>query len=168
MAAIVRQVLSSGADRWVLLTYHLPREPSTPRIALWRKLRRLGAIQLLSGLVALPLDARNRQQLEWLAEEVVEVGGEANTWIAEPTAVAEQRVLRRRVLDAAAEEYRELIARAEAAADEDAQARGRTLGKLRRELQQVRRRDYFHAPERERAERALGALADALGHEVAS
>src|SRR5262249_39018906 len=33
-------------DRWVLLAYRLPREPSTPRIAVWRRLRRLGALQL--------------------------------------------------------------------------------------------------------------------------
>src|ERR687888_50422 len=39
-------VRADGA-RWVLLAYRLPREPSTPRSALWRKLRRLGA-----GLVA--------------------------------------------------------------------------------------------------------------------
>src|SRR5690242_10765482 len=52
---------------WVLLAFRLPREPSTPRTALWRKLRQLGAAQLLDGLVALPLDARNREQFEWLA-----------------------------------------------------------------------------------------------------
>src|SRR5258708_1839751 len=28
--------------QWVFLAYRLPREPSTPRIAVWRKLRRLG------------------------------------------------------------------------------------------------------------------------------
>ena len=58
--------------QWVLLAYRLPREPSTPRIALWRKLRRLGVVQLLDGLVALPLDSRNREQLEWLADEVAD------------------------------------------------------------------------------------------------
>jgi len=26
------------ARRWVLLAYRMPREPSTPRIALWRRL----------------------------------------------------------------------------------------------------------------------------------
>ena len=62
--------------RWVLLAYRLPREPSTPRSTLWRKLRRLGAAQVLDGLAALPLDARNREQLEWLADEVVEADGE--------------------------------------------------------------------------------------------
>ena len=38
---------------WVLLSYRMPREPSTPRIAVWRRLRQLGAAQLGDGLVAL-------------------------------------------------------------------------------------------------------------------
>src|SRR6266513_24541 len=62
--------VSSHRTSWVLLAYRLPRDPSTPRSALWRKLRRLGAEQVLDGLAALPLDARNREQLEWLADEV--------------------------------------------------------------------------------------------------
>src|SRR2546430_8210074 len=72
--------MSSGRVSWVLLACRLPREPSTPRSALWRKLRRLGAVQVLDGLAALPLDARNREQLEWLADEVVEAGGGAAIW----------------------------------------------------------------------------------------
>src|SRR5260370_35420102 len=66
---------------WVLLAYRLPREPSTPRSALWRKLRRLGAAQVLDGLATLPLDARNREQLEWLADEILDPGGEATIWV---------------------------------------------------------------------------------------
>src|SRR5438093_13586917 len=69
--------MSSGRISWVLLAYRLPREPSTPRSALWRKLRRLGTAPVLDGLAALPLDARNREQLEWLADEILEAGGEA-------------------------------------------------------------------------------------------
>src|SRR5215203_4206421 len=68
------------AGEWVLLAYRLPREPSTPRIALWRKLRQLGAAQLLDGLVALPADSRTREQLEWIADQVVEAGGTAEVW----------------------------------------------------------------------------------------
>ena len=60
-----------------MLTYRLPREPSAPRLALWRKLKRLGVAQLADGLVALPADARTREQLEWAAEEVEEAGGTA-------------------------------------------------------------------------------------------
>jgi membrane AbrB-like protein len=55
----------TGPGEWVLLSYRMPREPSTPRIAVWRKLKRLGIAQLSDGLVALPADARTREQLEW-------------------------------------------------------------------------------------------------------
>ena len=78
---------------WVLLAYRLPRDPSSPRIALWRKLKRLGAAQLLDGLVALPLDNRNREQLEWLADGVVDAGGEATIWVGAPGSRAQERQL---------------------------------------------------------------------------
>jgi len=61
--------------QWVLLAYRLPREPSTPRINVWRKLRRLGAVQVVDGLVALPADPRTVEAFEWLADEVLEAGG---------------------------------------------------------------------------------------------
>jgi hypothetical protein len=76
---------------WVLLAYRLPREPSAPRLAVWRKLKRLGVAQLLDGLVGLPLDSRNREQLEWIADQVVEAGGDASIWTATPAALAQER-----------------------------------------------------------------------------
>ena len=93
----------------MLLAYRLPREPSTPRIALWRKLRRLGAAQVLDGLAALPLDARNREQLEWLADEVLEAGGEATIWVGELGSAAQERELASRMAEAVAADYRALI-----------------------------------------------------------
>src|SRR6266508_3318914 len=96
---IVGRLRSMALKRvsWVLLAYRLPREPSTPRSALWRKLRRLGAAQLLDGLAALPLDARNREQLEWLADEVLEAGGEATVWVGELGSGAQERELAARM-----------------------------------------------------------------------
>jgi len=46
-------------------------------------LRRLGAAQVVDGRAALPLDACHREQLEWLAEEVSQAGGEATVWVGE-------------------------------------------------------------------------------------
>ena len=152
----------TARSRWVLLAYRLPREPSTPRIALWRGLRRLGAVQLLDGLVALPLDSRNRERLEWLGEEVEEAGGEASIWLAEPGSSAEDRALARRLSEAVAAEYREVIDAAQAASEEPEGRRRRTVGRLRRELGRIRRRDYFPPPERESAQAAVEALARAL------
>jgi Protein ChrB, N-terminal len=148
--------------RWVLLAYRLPREPSTPRLSVWRKLKRLGAAQLLDGLVALPLDSRNREQLEWLADEVLDAGGEASIWISEPASAAHERELARALQEEIAERYRAVIADASAAAREGGGRHRRTLSRLRRELDRIRRRDYFPPPEREEAERAVEALASAL------
>lgn len=151
--------MAARRTAWVLLAYRLPREPSTPRSALWRKLRRLGAAQLLDGLAALPLDARTREQLEWLAEEAIEAGGEATIWVGELASIAQERELAARIAEAVAAEYRAVIADAEAAAQEASGNGRRTLGRLRRELRRIRARDYFPPPERELAQQAIAELA---------
>jgi hypothetical protein len=155
------------ASAWVLLAYRLPREPSTPRIALWRSLRRLGAVQLLDGLVALPLDARSREQLEWLADEVTEAGGEAAIWLAEPATAAQQRQLAGRMRAAIAEEYRAVAAAAAEATSKDLGTRRRTVARLRRELRRIAARDYFPPPERDRARAGVAKLSAALEQEAA-
>jgi hypothetical protein len=148
--------------RWALLSYRLPREPSTPRIAVWRKLKRLGVAQLGDGLVALPLDPRTREALDWLADEIAEAGGEASVWLAQPGTQAQERALAETMAGAVAAEYAAVIAAATSAADAPAGSRRRTLARLRRELQRIRRRDYFPPPERERAEAALAQLGATL------
>jgi hypothetical protein len=146
--------------RWVLLTYRLPREPSTPRISLWRQLRSLGVAQVADGIAALPMDARTREQLEWLAEEVIEAGGEAAIWLAEPGSAAHERALARQVADAVHAEYAAVIAEANAVSTDEA-ARRRTLARLRRQLRRIRSRDYFPSGIGDRARTAVESLADA-------
>jgi hypothetical protein len=134
---------------------------------LWRKLRRLGAAQLLDGLAALPLDARNREQLEWLAEEVTEADGEVTIWVGELSSAAQERELASRMAEAVAAEYRAVVGDAAAARAEPAGQRRRTLGRLRRELRRIRARDYFPPPEREEAQRAVEELAAVVEERVA-
>ena len=152
----------ASASRWVLLAYRLPREPSTPRIAIWRDLRRLGATQIADGVVALPLDARTRERLEWLAEEITDHDGEATIWLAEPATAAQDRGLRDRMTAAIVTEYSALATLAKEAATEPEGVRRRTLGRLRRELRRIRSRDYFAPPIAERATAAIEALGDSL------
>ena len=147
---------------WVFLAYRLPREPSTPRIALWRKLRRLGAVQVIDNLAALPLEARTREHFEWLADEVVDAGGEASVWLAGAASSSQERALAARMAASVAQEYEAVIAAAEDAAGDPPGQRRRTLSRLRRELRRIRARDYFPPPQRERARRGVDALADAV------
>jgi hypothetical protein len=149
-----------------MLAYRVPRKPSTPRIAIWRRLKRLGVAQVLDGLVALPLDSRTRESLEWIADDVLAAGGEATVWIAEVASLSQERALATRMAEAIASEYMAIATEAEAAAELEAWLRRRTLARLRRELHRIRRRDFFPPAERERAEAAVAQLAAALAEAV--
>jgi hypothetical protein len=144
----------------VLLSYRVPREPSAPRIAVWRKLKRLGVAQLSDGLVGLPADARTREHLEWIAQEVREAGGQAGVWLAEPTDPAQERDLAAEMATARAAEYTAVRLEAEQAAALPAAQRRRTGERLRAELGRITRRDFFPPPERDPAQRAVRALLD--------
>ena len=65
---------------WLLCCYRLPREPSRLRLAVWRRLRRLGAVMLHDGLWTLPAGAKTHEDFEWLAEEIEERGGCVLLW----------------------------------------------------------------------------------------
>jgi hypothetical protein len=150
---------SARLGSWVLLAYRLPREPSNPRVAVWRKLERLGVARLGDGLVALPADARTREQLDWLAEEILEAGGVATVWLATPGSAAQERAIAQAMRDGRAAEYRAVTDQARAAANGRAAERIRAARRLRGELRRIARRDFFPPVEREAARAAVDALA---------
>jgi hypothetical protein len=150
-----------------MLVYRLPRTPSTPRITLWRKLRRMGVAQIMDGVVALPADPDNRERLEWLAEEAVEAGGEATIWLSRPATAAQHRALALEMTERVDAEYRAIAAEAQRAHQRPPVDRRRALARLRRELRRVGARQYFPSGEAEAARDALDALAKAAAEEAA-
>ncbi len=154
------------AEDWVLLAYRLPREPSTPRSTVWRKLKRLGVAQIGDGLVALPADARTREALEWVADEVVENHGEAMLWLGRPADAAGRAAIQARMSAGIAAEYQAVIAEALASRDSDAATRRRVVARLRRELHRIEARDFFESDQRGTALRAVEELAARLTDEA--
>ena len=148
-------------SRWVLLVYKLPREPSRHRVAVWRKLRDLGALYLQDGVAALPEDAVTREQLEWLQLRVRESGGEATLWEARPGTLAEEKGLVGAFRASREEAFRAIAAAAERLRLKAEMGGGEVLseqlGKLEREFRAERRRDYFRSPFRDEAATALKA-----------
>jgi hypothetical protein len=141
-----------------MLSYRLPREPSTPRITIWRKLKRLGVAQIGDGVVALPADARTREHLEWIAEDITDAGGTATIWLAQPTTRGGEQDIASAIATARATEYARVIAEATAALAATAQDRAATARRLRAELRRIYRRDYFPPPERDTARLAVLTL----------
>lgn len=136
---------------WLLLMHRTPREPSAPRVAVWRKLKRLGALMLHDAAWVLPANDRTREQLRWLAAEVVEAGGEALVWEAR-LALGQEHSLVEQFAAQVEEPYRAILAELDSSEPD--------LSTLSRRYQQVARLDYFHS---ELGARVRAALATADG-----
>lgn len=147
-----------ATPQWVLLSYRVPREPSTPRIAIWRKLKDLGVAQVGDGLVALPHDARTKEQLEWVAASVLEADGEAIVWIATPTPRQQHLTLLEQLERARQAEYEELVAEIEQTGDISM----RTIQRWRRTWRRIDRRDHAPGPLREQARHAIAVASETL------
>ncbi len=62
---------------WLLLTYKVPPEPAARRIAVWRKLKGMGAVYMQSGVCLLPRTDDHVRRLKMLANDIAEAKGEA-------------------------------------------------------------------------------------------
>ena len=153
-------------QRWLILIYRLPREPSRPRVAVWRKLKALGALYLQDGVVALPEDAVTREQLEWLQLQIREANGEATLWEAQPNTSGENKELVAAFRSSREEAYKAIIAAANRLQRKAELGGSKTLpeelSKLEREFRTERRRDYFRSPLRKEAASALKAAREAV------
>src|SRR5436189_3398817 len=105
--------MAQNRRQWVLLAYRIPREPSTPRIAVWRKLRRLGVAQIVDGLVAVPHSASNLERMGWIANDVLDADGEAQLWTAELNSAKQERELVARLNREVGQAYRSFVDAAE-------------------------------------------------------
>ncbi len=149
----------------MLLVYRIPRQPSRHRVAVWRKLRDLGALYLQDGVAALPEDAVTREQLEWIQLRVREAGGEATLWEARPGTVAEEAELVGAFRSSREEAYRAIVADAERLRRKARMGAGallEQLDKLERRFRAERRRDYFRSPLRTEAAAALKGVRQAV------
>ena len=153
-------MVTAQRDEWVFLTYRLPREPSGPRLSLWRAILSLGALQLADGLVALPHSARNLEHFQWLAADIAENDGTAGVWRARADSRRDHDANVASMRESVDVEYRAVRDEARAVPGDvpDAERR-RTVRRLRGQLRRIRLRDHFEAPTRVHAQVAVDRLA---------
>lgn len=62
--------------KWLLMTYKVPPEPAAKRMAVWRKLKGMGAVYLQGGVCLLPRTDDHARRLKMLENDVGSAGGE--------------------------------------------------------------------------------------------
>jgi hypothetical protein len=142
------------AFKWLVVVWRLPTGLSTPRVTVWRRLRRLGAVPLTPGAAIVPFSEPLQEQLDWIAEGIADDGGDA--WVlpvCELPEADEARITSQSRADRA-EEYRQLEVSAGQVKSELPE-HDRARRALDRRLKKVTDRDYFRPPERATAVKAV-------------
>jgi hypothetical protein len=70
-------VIADEPVSWLLLLYSLPASRSTERVAVWRRLKKMGAAQLTTSTYLLPDRPAQHEHFQWLAKQIRDGGGEA-------------------------------------------------------------------------------------------
>ena len=124
---------------WVLLVYKVPREPTALRATVWRRLKKLGALLVHDALWVLPATPWTREQFQWLAVEIGELGGEVQLWESRVLLNGQEEVLVQQFLEKVETIHREILVELEREREEA------DLVALSRKYQHTRAQDYFQS-----------------------
>lgn len=166
---------------WLLLTYRLPAERSSARVAVWREVRRSGALQLQQSVVVFPDTEAFQRALARVRAVVSDVGGSAVAVRAEPLAGDDDARLAASWNEARSAEYRELVSECEklvAEIDKEFAKEKFTLAeldeeeaeldKLKRWHERIRGHDVLGSEHASDAEAALERASEALARYTAA
>jgi hypothetical protein len=160
---------------WVVLTYRLPAKPSRHRVAVWRELRRAGALSLQQATWAVPARGEFIDAVSRAVSLVERAGGEAVVFDADPRGQESGGRLEQLFTAEREAEWKEFLSECgkfdkeidkeiaiekftAAELDEEEQ----NLDRLRRWFRDLRGRDVFVAPSQERAEVRLKECTERL------
>ncbi len=147
--------------RWLLLVHQLPPKPDYVRVKVRRRLQKLGAVPLKNSVYVLPRSEDALEDFQWLANEIAGDGGNATICAATLLSGVSDSDLESLFRAERAVDYRTIAASADAI-DGQSSRTADDLNSLRRRLAAVHAMDFFGAPERDDAERAIRAAESRL------
>jgi hypothetical protein len=65
------------ATSWLLLLFSLPTNRNTERVSVWRRLKKMGAVQIKTSTYLLPDASTQYEQFQWLAQQIRDYGGDS-------------------------------------------------------------------------------------------
>lgn len=135
------------ASSWLLLLFSLPTNRNTERVAVWRRLKKMGAVQIKTSTYLLPDSPAQYEQFQWLAQQIRDYGGDSTLVRAQEIEGLTKDSVIAMFNDARAKDYGELrkslqgfITRRKKMGTEQAASE---LERLTRQFREVRAVDFF-------------------------
>jgi len=135
------------ATSWLLLLFSLPTDRNTERVAVWRRLKKMGAAQIKTSTYLLPDEPAQYEQFQWLAQQIRDYGGDSTLVRAQEIEGLTKEKVIAMFNDARSKDYAELrkslqgfIGRRKKMDVERATAE---LERLTRQFREIREVDFF-------------------------
>jgi hypothetical protein len=136
-----------AATSWLLLLFSLPTNRNTERVAVWRRLKKLGAVQIKTSTYLLPDEPAQYEQFQWLAQQIRDYGGDSTLVRAQEIESLTKEKVIAMFNDARGKDYAELrkslqdfIGRRKKT---DAETAAAELDRLTRRFREIREVDFF-------------------------
>jgi len=144
---------------WLLLLLRLPATHKAVRVAIWRKLKKSGAIQIQTSTYVLPDEPARYESFQWLTQEVRSAGGDATLVRAREIEGLPNEKLIELFNTARAKEYaalRELFrALSHRRTTRSWPTSADKLDRVRKQFREIRETDYFNCPRAQDVEMLL-------------
>jgi hypothetical protein len=145
---------------WLLLLVRLPATHSAERVAIWRKLKKSGAIQIQTSTYILPDDPPRYETFQWLTQHIRVAGGDATLVRARQIEGLSNQRLMELFNAARAKEYavlREMLRPLISTAKRTSNLGGK-LDRIRKQFREIRETDFFDSPKAKDLEMILKKL----------
>src|SRR5438270_11750660 len=161
---------------WHVLIYRVPTEPASKRVAVWRELKRLGALYLQQCVCIFPDIPGVTEEVKQVAAKIPALGGETFLLQVPKLQPEDEARIVHTFREQRANEYAEIIEECETKfvkeiefehfrqnyTFEEAEEIEQDLEKIRRWFDRVRDRDWFQAERRSEVEAWLERCQDML------
>ena len=138
------------ATSWLLLLFSLPTNRNTERVAVWRRLKKMGAVQIKTSTYLLPDEPAQYEQFQWLAQQIRDYGGDSTLVRAQEIEGLTKEKVIAMFNDARAKDYAGLRKSLQSFITRrkkmDAEGAASELEKLMRQFREIRAVDFFDSP----------------------
>jgi hypothetical protein len=162
--------MGKSKTNFMVLVYRVPAKPTAGRVAVWRQLKKVGAIYLQQSVCAFPDTSAVRRDLAPILTRIEDAAGEYHLLPMRALDSDEEAKLIKEFVDQTSTHYQEIIENCEVNFTkeiefetfrknftyEEAEEIRLEFEKIRAWFDRVKERDWFGAPNRKQAQEWLG------------